>query len=236
MIELQRLTIAHGSNLLFEDASTSFGRANLIALVGRNGTGKSTFLRALAGLDNKCCSGRILIDGRDSSMPAALRSRTVAFVHTARVRVPGMTCTDLVQLGRSPYTGWSGRLSDDDRLIVSKALADTGMADYAGRQVDSLSDGECQRVMIARAIAQTTPVILLDEPTSFLDIPNRRQIVGLLQKLAHEAGKCILFSTHELDIALAMADRIALIHDFKLHNLSPRELESSKLLDSLLGR
>ena len=107
------------------------------------------------------------------------------------------------------------------------AISSVGMESYALRTMDTMSDGECQRIMIARALAQDTPVILLDEPTSFLDMPNRYELVALLQSLAHNQGKCVLFSTHELDVALQMCDSIALVDDGALYHLSVPEMVSS---------
>lgn len=233
MIELRDVSLAHGRLKLLEGVNTSFGSGCLTALIGRNGSGKSTLLRALAGLDRGCHTGEIAYDGVSSPLSPETRARTVAFVNTSRVRIANMSCADLVALGRAPYTGWAGRLSDDDRRIVEDSLRLTGMEGYASRTLDTMSDGECQRVMIARALAQSTPIILLDEPTSFLDIPNRYQLVGLLQRLARDNGKCIIFSTHELDIAMQMADRIALIDNPRLHNLTPSELDDSGLLQRL---
>lgn len=125
----------------------------------------------------------------------------------------------MVAIGRAPYTNWIGRMQDADREIVAQSLEQVGMSDYALRTMDKMSDGECQRIMIARALAQDTPIILLDEPTSFLDMPNRYELVSLLRTLAHEKAKCVLFSTHELDVALRMCDSIALVDDGALHHL-----------------
>ena len=117
----------------------------------------------------------------------------------------------MVALGRAPYTNWLGLLQPEDRKIVDNAIQLVGMSGYAEKTMDKMSDGECQRIMIARALAQDTPVILLDEPTAFLDLPNRYELCLLLKKLAQEEGKCILFSTHDLDIALSLCDSIMLI-------------------------
>lgn len=122
----------------------------------------------------------------------------------------------LLPWGEAPYTGWTGKLSRKDREIVDCCLAQTGMVDFKQRRMSSLSDGEWQRVMIARALAQETQVIILDEPTSFLDIPNRLMLCHLLQKLAHESERCVIYSTHELQTALELADDIVLIHNKRL--------------------
>lgn len=210
MIELRDLSIGYGNRELVSDAGAVFPPASLTALAGRNGSGKSTLLRAIAGI-GKISAGEIIIDGKTRFASAADRARSIAFVNTQRVRIANMKCRDLVGLGRAPYTDWAGRLGRRDRAIVETALDTVGMSAYADRTLDTMSDGECQRIMIARALAQDTPNILLDEPTSFLDLPNRYQLMELLGTLAHDRGKTILLSTHELDIALSTADAIALI-------------------------
>lgn len=211
MISLRNFSIGYGRRTLIADANCDIPPRCLAALIGRNGTGKSTLLRAIAGLNTRYF-GEIIVDGQNlRALTAPRLARTLALVTTARVRIPSLRCEDVVAMGRAPYTGWSGRLSDDDRRIVAHSLDAVGMGAYASRTMDSMSDGECQRIMIARALAQSTPVILLDEPTSFLDLPGRYELVGLLSALAREQGKCIVFSTHELDIALGHTDRIALI-------------------------
>lgn len=233
MIQLDSLTLGYGQQVLLDKVSANLGGGGLIALLGRNGTGKSTLLRAIAGL-GKIKSGRILLDGKDLAdlRPEEL-ARTISFVTTERVRVSNLKCKDVVALGRAPYTNWVGRLQAHDREIVEQALALLDMSSYAERTMDQMSDGECQRIMIARALAQDTPTILLDEPTSFLDLPNRYELGVLLQKLAHEQNKCILFSTHELDIALTLCDSIALIDQPQLHYLPTREMIDSGHIERL---
>ena len=151
----------------------------------------------------------------------------MAFVTTERTRIANLRCEDVVAIGRAPYTNWIGRLQEADREIVARSLADVGMGAYADRTMDKMSDGECQRFMIARALAQDTPAMLLDEPTSFLDMPTRYELVALLRKLAREQGKCVLFSTHELDVAMQMCDSIALIDHGTLRHLPVDEMARS---------
>lgn len=233
MIELRDFSIGFGSRTLLQDVTASLPQGELTALIGRNGSGKSTLLRAIAGL-NRNYSGSIMADGRDiKRMNAPERARALAFVSTERIRIPDLRCCDMVAMGRAPYTNWMGRMQDSDREIVMQALEATGMADYASRTMDTMSDGECQRIMIARALAQDTPVILLDEPTSFLDIPNRVELCMLLSSLARDHGKCIVYSTHELDIALSLSDRIALIDPPHLHCLPASEMAESGYIQRL---
>ena len=233
MIELRDFSIGYGGRTLLREVDASIEKGKLTALIGRNGTGKSTLLRAIAGL-NRNYSGGILLDGRPAAdMNAPEMARKLAFVTTERTRIANLRCEDVVAVGRAPYTNWIGRMQPQDREIVMRSLAQVGMEAYAGRTMDKMSDGECQRVMIARALAQSTPVILLDEPTSFLDLPNRYELCLLLSRLAHEEGKCILFSTHELDIALSLADGIALIDPPQLHHLPTAEMQQSGLIEKL---
>ena len=223
MITLQNLTIGYKSRTLLKEVTTNFGKATLTSFIGRNGTGKSTLLRAIAGL-NPNYSGTILLNGHDiRTLSTVSLAKTLAFVSTQRTRIPSMRCVDAVAMGRAPYTNWIGRMQKEDEEIVMRSLADVGMEGFALRTLDTMSDGECQRVMIARALAQDTPIILLDEPTSFLDMPSRYDLVDLLNRLAHEQGKCILFSTHELDIATQKCDAVALIDTPRLIHLPAAE-------------
>ena len=166
MIRLNDLTIGYGHRILLQHASATIPAGELVALVGRNGTGKSTLLRAIAGLGERL-GGEIRLDGHslETLSPQQLAT-TVSFVTTERVRIPNLRCEDVVALGRAPYTNWIGRVQEQDKAIVERSLELVGMAAFAGKTMDRMSDGECQRVMIARALAQDTPIILLDEPTS----------------------------------------------------------------------
>ena len=211
MIELRNISLGFGSRRLITDASTRFECGKITALLGRNGTGKSTLLRTIAALQQPV-EGEVFVGGDNiAEIGSQQLSRRLSFVNTERVDVEALSVFDVVAIGRSPYTDWMGRLSDDDRDMVHRSIALAGIEHLAERYVDTLSDGECQRVMIARALAQDTPVILLDEPTSYLDLPNRYELCTLLGRLAHEQSKCVIFSTHELDIALTLADNIALV-------------------------
>jgi iron complex transport system ATP-binding protein len=233
MIKLHNIELSFGSRTLIADASAHFECGAMTALLGRNGTGKSTLLRAIASL-GRVQRGVIEVGGRNVAMlSSAELARVLAFVNTERVSVEAMTAYNLVAVGRSPYTDWSGRLKSEDHAMVERSMAIAGVEHLAGRYVDTLSDGECQRVMIARALAQDTPIILLDEPTSYLDMPNRYELCTLLGRLAHNEGKCIIFSTHELDIALTLADTIALVDTPKLLHMATDEMIASGSIERL---
>ena len=233
MIRFQSLSLGYGSRILIDSLSATVKRGELTALVGRNGTGKSTLLRAITGLGERKGGDILLGDKSIDSLSTAELATMVAFVTTDKVRIANLRCRDVVALGRAPYTNWIGRMQEQDEEIVMRSMELVGMSDYADKTMDKMSDGECQRIMIARALAQQTPIILLDEPTAFLDMPNRYELCTLLQRLAHEEQKCILFSTHELDIALALCDSIALISPPQLHLLPTEEMVKSGYIEKL---
>ena len=234
-IALRHITLAYGQRILLRDVSASVPPGSLTALIGRNGTGKSTLLRAVAGL-GAAASGGIELCGKPlAALTPLQRASTVSFVTTDQVRIANLACEDVVALGRAPYTNWIGRMQETDRDIVARSLRLVGMEAFARKTMDRMSDGECQRILIARALAQDTPVILLDEPTAFLDLPNRYELATLLRRLAHDEGKCILFSTHDLDVALGLCDAVALIDTPDLHCLPASDMASSGHIERLFA-
>lgn len=197
----------------------------LICLLGPNGCGKSTLLRTLSGLQ-PALGGGIEIAGDDLARlkPAAI-AKKISLVLTDKVRAGNLDVYSLISLGRYPYSGWLGRLTAEDKAAIDRAIAATHTTPFLDRKMDSLSDGEAQKVMLARAIAQDTPLIILDEPTAHLDLPSRIQLMRLLHELARETNKAILLSTHELDLALQVADQIWLMDsDGHLEAGLPEEL------------
>ena len=215
MIQLENISLAYGSRTILHDVSLHLRAGELCALVGRNGAGKSTLLRAITSNKSTIINGSAIAELSPEKL-----AQTIAIVTTERIRIENLLVEDLVAMGRAPYTNWVGHLQDIDREIVSKAIEAVGMGDFVGRDTSSLSDGELQRVMIARAIAQQTPIILLDEPTAFLDIPTRFEVCRLLADLAHNEGKTILFSTHDVDSALPVCDSFAIIENECLRQVS----------------
>jgi len=183
----------------------------LVCLIGPNGSGKSTLLRTLTGLQ-KPLSGKTSIDGKEISKLKQLeKALLIALVLTERVDIENATVYKLVSLGRHPHSNWWGNITEKEDLIIREAIEMVHLEHKIHQNINELSDGERQRAMIAKALAQNTPIIMLDEPTAHLDLPNRVEIMLLLHKLAHKTDKAILLSTHELDIALQAADRIWLI-------------------------
>lgn len=195
----------------------------IIALLGPNGCGKSTLLRTLAGMQPPL-EGRVLLNGHPlASLTAPERATQLAVVLTEAPDA-NLTVYDLVATGRYPYTGWFGRGSEQDEQAVNLALRQTSTQEFAHRPVGTLSDGERQKVMIARAVAQDTPLLILDEPTAHLDVPNRVAVLQLLLRLAHEHQKTVVLSTHALDLALLMADRLWLLQEGKLQSGVPEDM------------
>ncbi len=236
MIKAKDITIGYSaSSPLLDGVSFELCRGELISLIGRNGAGKSTLMRTISGL-KPLLSGDLSIDGTSlDDMTALQRAMQISLVTTERIRVANLTCETLVALGRTPYTNWLGALSSLDRDIVAQSLERVKMSHFASKSCDRLSDGELQRIMIARALAQQTDIIMLDEPTAFLDMPSRYQLMDLLEELAHNESKCIIFSTHELNMAIERSDKVAIIDSPKLHIKTAKELIDSDIIKSIFG-
>lgn len=180
----------------------------LTCLIGRNGTGKSTLLRTMTGFIPPL-EGQVIMEGRDLSMLSATeRARIISIVLTERPETDNITVNELVGMGRLPYTNFWGTLQEEDRQIVDDAMQMIGIYELRNRKIGTLSDGEKQKAMIGKAIAQQTPVIILDEPTAFLDYPSKQETMLLLHQLAQELNKTIFLSTHDLNIAYQVADKI----------------------------
>jgi len=214
-IRIERLSIGytakHSVKVVAESISDTIRSGELTCLLGENGVGKSTLLRTLSGFLPPL-SGDIFILGKPLGDYKERELATViGVVLTERTNLQNMTVTELVGMGRSPYTGFWGRLSAEDRRKVGEALDLVGIAALRNRLVQTLSDGERQKVMIAKALAQETPIIFLDEPTAFLDYPSKVEILRLLGRLSRDFGKTIFLSTHDLELALRVADRVWLM-------------------------
>jgi iron complex transport system ATP-binding protein len=220
-----------------EGIEFSLAGGEFICLLGPNGAGKSTLLRTLAGIQAPL-SGTVRICGEDSrDMNATKRAKRLGLVLTERADSANLTVEELVALGRAPHTGWLGRLSDEDRDKVAWALRATGCTEHSGRKVSELSDGERQKAMIARVLAQETQIVLLDEPTAHLDLPNRVGIMRLLKNLAQETGKVILLSTHELDLALQAADQVWLMEpEGRMEQGAPEDLVLNGTFAACFGK
>ena len=207
-ISTNKLSIGYGATIVQRDLSFSLNAGEMVCMLGPNGCGKSTLLRTLAGLQ-PALSGEYRIQSAEYRQS----SKEVALVLTERLSMDNTTVHDVVALGRYPYSSFLDGLTKEDEAIIADSLKQVGFEhlDISNTFFNAHSDGEKQRILIAKALAQQTPIILLDEPTAHLDLPHRILILRLLRTLAHEQGKTILISTHELDMALALSDRILLM-------------------------
>lgn len=229
LLQTHHLTIGYPKRQVQTDLNLHAQAGQLIALLGTNGCGKSTLLRTLAGLQ-KPLSGSVELQGQDlAHISMAQRAKLTALVLTERNTMDQTSVREVVRMGRYPYQSFLGKASEQDERIVTEAMQQTDLADYADRMFNALSDGEKQRVLLAKALAQTTPLIFLDEPTAHLDLPNRINTFLMLQTLAHEQHKTVLISCHELDLALQEADQIWL---FGGHNQGVVMGNPTELLNS----
>ena len=199
------------TTVITRDINASLYSRELTCLLGPNGAGKSTLLKTLTAFLPPL-KGDILIEGRPlNSYSESDLAKVIGVVLTERLNINNMSVYELVGMGRSPYTGFWGHMSDYDRRVVEESIALVGIEGLRGRMVQTLSDGERQKVMIAKALAQETPVIFLDEPTAFLDYPSKVEIMQLLQTLSREKDKTVFLSTHDLELALQIADKVWLL-------------------------
>ena len=215
VLEGKNLTIGYGQgkkrNPVHRHLNFSLKKGELTCLLGENGSGKSTLLRTLSGTQAPL-EGELLLQGKPlSSYSERARSRQIGIVLTDRTQAGGLTVEEVVGLGRQPHTGFFGQLTSHDRRLIQEAMEATGIIHKAKRYTAELSDGERQKAMIAKALVQECPLILLDEPTAFLDVVSRIEIMTLLHRLAVEQQKAILLSTHDIEQALVLADRLWLL-------------------------
>ena len=228
IISLSQLSVGYSlSHPVISDINLELRSGQLACLIGENGIGKSTLLKTLTGFLPKL-KGSLLLGNRDiESFSQRELARQVSIVLTQKPDVQNLTIEEIIGLGRSPYTGFFGRLRAEDRQVVDDAIATMGIEKLRGRMIQTLSDGERQKVMIAKALAQETPVILLDEPTAFLDFPSKAETFQSLQRMAHERDKLILLSTHDLELAVRFADSLLEVKKGTLQAVSASEVKAS---------
>ncbi|MGP1593131.1 MAG: ABC transporter ATP-binding protein [Prevotella multiformis] len=234
VIRLSHLSVGYSPSLPVISGINAVVRSGqLTCLTGENGIGKSTLLKTLTGFLPKL-GGELLLDGREvGTFSQRELARQVSIVLTQKPDIQNLTVEEVAGLGRSPYTGFFGRLHDADRTVIADALAAVGIEPLRHRMIQTLSDGERQKVMIAKALAQQTPAILLDEPTAFLDFPSKAETFRLLQRMAHDRDKLILLSTHDLGLAVRFADCLLEVKDRSLHRVSADEVKAS--MQAVLG-
>lgn len=221
------------SNVIASDINLSLEKGKLIALIGANGIGKSTLLRTLTGIQ-KPLSGTVFLNGTDIHQQSALElSRYLSLVLTEKLPPSSLTVFELVALGRQPYTNWIGTLSDEDLQQINHAMELTQITHLSYKKHYEISDGQLQKVLIARALAQDTPLIILDEPTTHLDLLHKVSLFRLLKKLTQETDKCIFFSTHDIDMAIQLSDEMVVMTPENVIQDLPSNLIQNGIFDTL---
>ena len=233
-ISTNNLTIGYEQTVVQRDLSFSLLQGEMVCMLGKNGCGKSTLLRTLAALQ-PALGGTFEIAPSPNHLITSFPHNNIALVLTERLSLENTTVHDVVAMGRYPYTSFLGCLSHDDERVIALALQQVGLEDAAHTFFNAHSDGEKQRVLIAKAIAQETPIILLDEPTAHLDLPNRIKILQLLRRLAHEQGKTVVISTHELELAIQLSDRILLMSEQGIQLDTPINLREQNAFIEAFG-
>ena len=245
-VVLKNLSIGYtqkgNEKVVAQGLNAAINSGELTCLLGCNGIGKSTLLRTLSAFQ-PALGGDVMLSTPQASDIRPLTSftdkelsRIIGIVLTEKPDVRNMTTEDLVGMGRSPYTGFWGTLTAEDSQIVEDAISMVGIDTLRGRMIHTLSDGERQKVMIAKALAQQTPIIYLDEPTAFLDYPSKVEMMQLLRRLAHEQQKTIFLSTHDVELALQLADCLWLMEANQLSVGTPRQLADNGALSRFIER
>ena len=223
-------------NLIASGINTEILEGQLVAVVGVNGVGKSTFLRTISGIQ-PALGGDVFIHGKNRrSISSEDLATFISLVLTEQPLSRNLSVKDLVSLGRQPYTNWIGSLSEDDTAKINKALELAQIQELKDRRCYELSDGQLQKTLIARALSQDTPLMILDEPTSHLDIYHKAQVLKLLKVLSASTGKGILFATHEINLALQLCDSIILMKKGEVQQGSPDELIARKAFENLFPK
>jgi iron complex transport system ATP-binding protein len=228
ILQTQHLRIGYSSKaqkkVIASDVSIQLEQGKLIGLVGANGIGKSTLLRTLTGIQ-KSLSGTVLLNEKpiESFEPLAL-AQQISVVLTEKLPPSNLTVYELIALGRQPYTNWLGKLTEEDKIQIENAISLTEIGHLIHQKYYEISDGQLQKVLIARALAQDTPLIVLDEPATHLDLLHKVSLFKLLKKLTVETQKCILFSTHDIDLAIQLSDEMIVMTKEKVLQNQPCNL------------
>lgn len=233
LINISNLTIGYEKCAIISNISVTAMPNEMICIIGRNGQGKSTLIKTLCKLLPPI-SGSVDINQQNLlKLNDNEFSKLISVVLTSKITIYNTSVKEFVAYGRYPYTNWIGKLTDKDQEIIDYAITLCDINHLINRDFDSLSDGEKQKVNIARAIAQQTPIIILDEPTAHLDLVNNMEIFKLLQHLAHNFGKTIIFSTHYIEMALQLSDKIWVINNHSIHADCPAKIVEKGVLNEL---
>jgi len=237
ILQTKNLTIGYTtkatSKIIASEVTINLEQGKLIGLVGANGIGKSTLLRTITGIQ-KPLSGTVLLNNQsiESFEPLAL-AQQISVVLTEKLPPSNLSVYELIALGRQPYTNWLGTLSEVDNKQIDQAIERTEINHLLHQKYYEISDGQLQKVLIARAIAQDTPIIILDEPATHLDLLHKVSLFKLLKKLTEETGKCILFSTHDIDLAIQLSDEMIVMTGGNVIQDEPCNLISKGIFSTL---
>jgi len=236
ILQTHQLQIGYPQKTVAKDICLNIQQAELVAVIGINGAGKSTLLKTLTG-NLTSLDGEILLKNHklEQLNPKEI-SELISVVLTGAEFSQNLCVEELVALGRQPYTNWLGQLSNKDKAEVKDALETLEIEKFANRKCSSLSDGQLQKVLLARALAQETPLIVLDEPTTHLDLYHKVFVLKLLKNLAKKTQKAIVFASHEINLALQLCDQIILVHEGNVFQKTPKELLQEKLLEKLFPK
>lgn len=232
----RKMCVGYDNRPLIKEIEIALPKGEILCLLGPNGAGKSTVLKSIAG-QLKLLGGTVYL-GEDalSEMKAGELARKMSVVFTERLRAELKTCRDVVATGRYPYTGWFGVLSKEDERIVDEVIALTHITDICGQEFDKLSDGQKQRVMLARAICQEPEIVILDEPTSYLDIKYKLEFLSIVQEMREKRGLTVIMSLHELELAKLVSDKILCLKGAYVERYgTPEEIFESDFIERLFG-
>ncbi len=222
-------------NYIAQNIDLQLQSGKLVALIGANGIGKSTLLRTLTAIQ-KPLSGTIFLNEKEIQTYNSLElAQKLSLVLTEKLPPSNLTVFELIALGRQPYTNWVGKLSEEDNVKIQEAMQLTQISHLATKKHYEISDGQLQKALIARALAQDTPLIILDEPTTHLDLLHKVAVFKLLKKLAHETQKCILFSTHDIDMAIQLSDEIILMTPERVVQDQPCNMITKGIFNTLFN-
>jgi iron complex transport system ATP-binding protein len=233
MLQIRALDIAYDNKQVLHKLDLDLTRGEVLGLIGPNGSGKTSLIRAVSGI-LKPRSGNISIEGRDlANISEAERARLISVVPQSAQLPPAYTVWECVSLGRTPHLNWLGHLSSRDHAKIDTALQDSETSDLRDRRAGELSGGEQQRVLLARALAQDCPILLLDEPTAHLDLHHQVALLGLVRKMAKEQNLAVLIALHDLNLAALYTDRLALLVDGQLRaSGAPSQVLTSEILQA----
>lgn len=222
-----------GTTVIAKNLNLKLTEGKLIALIGANGIGKSTLLRTITGIQKPLSGSAFLNDKNISDYHSLELAQNLSVVLTEKLPPSNLTVFELIALGRQPYTNWLGTLSENDITKVQNAIELTQIAHLSDKKHYEISDGQLQNVLVARALAQDTPLIILDEPTTHLDLVHKVSLFKLLKKLSHETGKCVLFSTHDVDLAIQLSDEMIVMTPDNVIQNQPCNLISEGTFNTL---